>query len=74
MIPPQLRPNSEKAQALRVVLAGGTASIPGFAELFRKKLESSNFPIKISDIFVPLEPLYVVSKGALQYAKTKIKK
>lgn len=59
--------NSKQAEALPIVIAGGTSCPKGFAEMFRDRIEKSDFPFKISKIIVSDEPLYTVAKGLLTY-------
>jgi len=70
-IPPALDAKNKSAEALPIVLAGGTSMPKGFAELFRDRLEKSNFPFKISEILIASEPLYTVAKGCLMYAEAE---
>lgn len=48
-----------------VVIAGGTSSPNGFANLFREVIEQTTLPIKIGDIIKPDDPLYSVARGCL---------
>lgn len=48
-----------------MVIAGGTSSPPGFANIFKETIELANLPIKIGEIIKPNDPLYSVSRGCL---------
>ena len=48
-----------------VVIAGGTSSPNGFANLFKETLEATDLPIKIGDVIKPADPLYSVARGCL---------
>jgi actin-like ATPase involved in cell morphogenesis len=67
-IPPILNAKNKLAESIPIVLAGGTSSCHGFAEMFRDRLEKSQFPFKISKIIVAQDPLYTVAKGLLNYS------
>jgi hypothetical protein len=57
-----------------VVLAGGTASVPGFIELFERCLEEHGAPIPIASVRLAKDPLRAVAKGALVAAVSMEKK
>jgi hypothetical protein len=59
---------------LDVVIAGGTASVPGFIELFKRILEEEGAPIPIKDVRIAKDPLRTVAKGALVAAVSMEKK
>ncbi len=48
-----------------VVVAGGTASPPGFEKLFGEVLAQAKLPIPIGKIIRPPDPLYSVARGCL---------
>jgi hypothetical protein len=48
-----------------VVIAGGTSSPNGFAEMFREAMVQTNLPIKVGEIIKPDDPLYSVARGCL---------
>lgn len=48
-----------------IVIAGGTASPPGFTELFRDIFVQANVPIKVGRIIRPKDPLFSVARGCL---------
>lgn len=48
-----------------IVIAGGTASPPGFEILVRDMVSKANLPIKIGQIIKPKDPLYSVARGCL---------
>lgn len=52
-------------QPLDIILAGGTASPPGFVELFTEAVKESQWPIPIGDIKKPVDHLETVAKGCL---------
>ena len=52
-----------------IVVAGGTASPPGFDTLFRRLLKSTDLPIEVGDVIRPEEPVYSVAKGCLVAAE-----
>lgn len=47
------------------VIAGGTASPPGFDVLFEKLLRSAGLPVEVGKVIRPADPLYAVSRGCL---------
>ena len=55
------------------MIAGGTSSPNGFANLFREVLEQTTLPIKIGDIIKPDDPLYSVARGCLIAAEAAAK-
>lgn len=55
-------------QAIPLVLAGGTAMPRGFVEQFGKILNSSNFPVKLSDVRMSADALNATARGALMAA------
>lgn len=68
-----LEENKEKHvrldQPVDVIVAGGTASPPGFDTLFEKIFREAKLPLNIGKIIRPKEPLYSVAKGALVAAE-----
>ena len=66
-IPPTLNAKNKAAESIPIVLAGGTSAVNGFAEMFRDRLEKSQFPFKVSKIIVAQDPLYTVCRGLLNY-------
>ena len=48
-----------------VIVAGGTASPPGFEELFSKLLHSAGITANIGKVIRPEKPLYSVARGCL---------
>jgi hypothetical protein len=59
---------------LDVVVAGGTASVPGFIETFKRILEEEGAPIPIRDVRLAKDPLRTVARGALVAAVSMEKK
>jgi len=55
--------------AVDVVIAGGTASPPGFETLFRDLLTSTELNIDIDRVIRPDDPIYSVSRGCLVAAE-----
>jgi len=70
-IPPALDAKHRNAEPIPIVLAGGTSTPKGFPEMFRDRIEISEFPFKISEILVANDPLYTVAKGCLIYAESE---
>jgi len=52
-------------QPLDIILAGGTASPPGFVELFKEAVKQSQWPIPVGEIRRPADWLYSVARGCL---------
>jgi actin-like ATPase involved in cell morphogenesis len=52
-----------------VVLAGGTSSPNGFADMFKETIQQVELPIKIGEIIKPSDPLYSVARGCLLAAE-----
>ena len=52
-------------QPVPLVLSGGTAMPAGFQERFEKVLRASDFPIELSEIRTPANPLHSTAKGTL---------
>jgi hypothetical protein len=50
---------------LDVIVAGGSASPPGFVELFKAAVQESNWPIPVGEIKRPADHIYTVGRGAL---------
>lgn len=50
---------------VRIVCAGGTASVKGFVELFKGVFEQQKFPIPVASITVAPDPVFAVSRGCL---------
>lgn len=57
-----------------IVIAGGTASVPGFAEKFQQVLEEVGSPVPIGKVRMGKDPLRTVAKGALVAAVSMEKK
>jgi len=56
-----------------VVVAGGTSSPNGFAQLFKEVIQQAKLPIPIGEIIRPADPLYSVSRGCLIAAEASVK-
>jgi len=50
---------------LEIVVAGGTASVPGFLSKFKSVLSGLDLPFKIKDVRLADDPFYAVSHGCL---------
>ncbi len=64
---------------LEIIVAGGTASVPGFLNKFNSVLSGKDLPFKVKSVRMADEPLYAVANGCLIKAlstekKTKEKK
>jgi actin-like ATPase involved in cell morphogenesis len=57
------------AEAVDVVIAGGTSSPPGFDRLFETVLREAELPINIGKVIRPADPLYSVARGCLVAAE-----
>ncbi len=55
-------------QAIPLILAGGTVIPEGFQDRFRIALQSSELPVKLSEVLVSAEPLNATARGALMAA------
>lgn len=55
--------------AIDVVVAGGTASPPGFDKIFRDLLAGTELNIDIGKVILPDDPIYSVSRGCLVAAE-----
>ena len=69
----KLDKKNNQAEALPIVIAGGTSCPKGFAEMFRDRVEKSDFPFKVSKIIVASDPLYTVAKGLVRYGEVQVK-
>ncbi len=56
-------------QPIDVVVAGGTASPPGFEELFSKLLHNAGITADLGKVIIPEKPLYSVARGCLVAAE-----
>jgi len=61
-------------QPMEVVIAGGTASVPGFIEKFNEILADEGAPVPIGGVRLAKDPLRTVAKGALVAAVSMEKK
>jgi hypothetical protein len=50
---------------LEIIVAGGTASVPGFIDKFKTVLDSVNLPFKVKSVRLAENPLFTVSNGCL---------
>lgn len=61
--------NARIGQPIDIIVAGGTASPPGFDKLFDKLLRSAEMPVEIGAVIRPADPLYSVARGCLVAAE-----
>jgi actin-like ATPase involved in cell morphogenesis len=61
--------NARLDQPIDIIVAGGTASPPGFDKLFDKLLRSANLPVELGKVVRPADPLYSVARGCLVAAE-----
>lgn len=59
---------------LSIVVAGGTASVPGFIEKFKTVLSGLDLPFKVKDVKLAENPRYTVANGCLLKAISSEKK
>jgi len=59
---------------LEIVIAGGTASVPGFIEKFKGVIEGVELPFTVKDVRMAENPFYAVSHGCLVKAMALEKK
>jgi hypothetical protein len=57
--------NAKLDTPIDFVVAGGTASPPGFDKMFEKLLRQANLPIEIGRVIRPDDPIYSVARGCL---------
>jgi len=57
--------NAKLDAPIDFVVAGGTASPPGFDKMFETLLRQANLPIEIGRVIRPDDPLYSVARGCL---------
>jgi len=62
----------QAAQAVPIVLSGGTVMPNGFLELFTRKLEEVSLPIEISEVRMAKNPLNTTAKGAMLMAMSEV--
>jgi hypothetical protein len=55
-------------QSIPLVLSGGTAIPKGFLDHFKKVLREHEFPVKLSEVRVSVDPLNSTARGALMAA------
>ena len=56
-------------EELDIVLAGGTASPPGFDVLFRHAVNDIGLPVEVGKIKRPSDHMYAVARGCLEAAE-----
>lgn len=59
---------------LEIIVAGGTATVPGFINKFQKVLDTLELPFKVKGVRLAKNPLYAVSNGCLIKAMATEKK
>jgi len=64
----QLDRESQTMAPLEIVVAGGTASVPGFLSKFKAVLDEKELPFNIKSVRMAEEPLYTVASGCLAKA------
>lgn len=57
--------NARLDQPIDIVIAGGTASPPGFDKLFNNLVRNSGMPVDIGRVIRPEDPIYSVARGCL---------
>ena len=57
--------NARFDQPIDIIVAGGTASPPGFDKLFEKLIRKAGMPVEIGNVVRPVDPLYSVARGCL---------
>ena len=57
--------NEKRDTPLEIVVAGGTASVPGFVSKFESVLEQIDLPFAVKCVRLAKNPLYAVSNGCL---------
>lgn len=57
--------NAKLDAPIDFVVAGGTASPPGFDKMFEKLLRQASLPIEIGRVIRPDDPIYSVARGCL---------
>jgi hypothetical protein len=57
--------NAKLDAPIDFIIAGGTASPPGFDTIFEKLLREAKLPVEIGRVVRPSDPLYAVSRGCL---------
>lgn len=64
----QLDRDDQVTKPLEIVIAGGTASVPGFVDRFKTILSEKELPFKVKSVRLAKEPLYSVANGCLAKA------
>ena len=57
--------NSVIDEPLEIVVAGGTANVPGFIDKFRQTLSDVTLPVPVAGVRLAKDPLHSVAAGAL---------
>ncbi len=57
--------NAKLDAPVDIIVAGGTASPPGFDVLFEKLVREANLPIEVGKVIRPADPLFSVARGCL---------
>lgn len=52
-------------QSVPIMIAGGSAMVAGFIDVFKDQFQQKQFPLKIADIMLVEEPLTAVARGCL---------
>lgn len=61
-------------EKMPIVVAGGTAMVPGFLEVFATKLMNYDLPFDVSEVRMAKDPQYAVSHGLLIKTISDVKK
>lgn len=61
----KFRQTQQNKPPMDIVVAGGTASVPGFIEKFKTVLEKQELPFKVKSVRLAKNPLYTVANGCL---------
>jgi hypothetical protein len=61
--------NAKLDSPVDFIVAGGTASPPGFDTLFEKLLREAKMPVDVGRVIRPADPLFAVSRGCLLAAE-----
>lgn len=64
----KLESNQKTTAPLEIVVAGGTASVPGFIGKFKEVLDTLDLPFAIKGVRLAKNPLYTVANGLLTKA------
>ena len=60
-----VKANTSFEKPIDIVIAGGTAKVPGFLKRFEEVIKRSQFPLQVGNIKLAEQPLHSVVRGAL---------